>query len=699
MKRRDFVGGAASWVALGCSTRDPLDNQPQVSERTFPAAVTVDEAAFPQSVVSGDPKPDGVVLWTRTPQHTTVLLQVASDPDFERLVEHPTQGTRGTATVLELKTAARHDHCVRVRINDLSPGKTYYYRFIVDTNDGPRCSRTGRTKTAPRPDEDTRVRFVVLSCNDYSGRYYHCFRQATALDPDFVVHLGDYIYETTDDPRFQHSNPARAITFRDVDGAQEAQSEVTDGSPGRLAARSLDNYRQLYQIYRTDPDLQRLHERAAFIVVWDDHEFANDATGEQIPELVNTDSERRSNADRAWCEYMPIDYAQEPMLDEGDFPDNLRIYRDFRFGRHVHLVMTDLRRFRPGPLIAEDAFPGSVLVTEARLRELFGEVPNFAAPYVNLDSSTFESHRLALQRAAPGFGIDAAMISGNQDIAYLNTWVKRLNDESGSSLPMLLESEADGRGIAPLHVGKTELRSNFGARYFVIEDVFQAVALAAYRSSAGESENLLGTNQRAWFLRTLRGSDATWKVWGNEYTLLRKVANLEPLPLSDPSLRHRFLISVDDWDGVPNERLALLEELQNVHRLVVVTGDIHSFFVGSTGLDTNVQQPIEFVCGAVSSATYESLLSGSASLPQAMELGPYADAILRGSNPHVAYQDLASNGFALIEADASRFDVMFYQLPSELVLQPNLPGELADNFLVTSHRLDPRLRLSRGPFS
>lgn len=692
LKRRDFIGSASAWLTLACSAREPYGN----GVRSFPSQVMVDTAAFPQSVASGDPKPNSVVLWTRVPDNDIVFLQVSLDAGFERPLElsKDVEASTVDSTVLELTANESHDHCVKVRVDNLAPATTYYYRFIVETDDGARSSLTGRTKTAPTKDADTPVRFVVLSCQDYSGRYYHSLRQAAELAPDFVVHLGDYIYETTDDPRFQQQTAGdRSIAFRDVEGAEVLPNEGSTNTVS-LAARSLDNYRQLYQVYRSDRDLQRLHEIAPFIVVWDDHEFANDATRDRIPALSAADPTRRSHADQAWFEYMPVDFAREPTLERGTFPDNLQIYRDFRFGRHVHLVLTDLRRFRPPPLISEDAFPGSVLVTETTLVELYGDVPEFAAPYVDLDAPVFESLRAALREASASLGVDGQVFAGNQDVAYLNTWIARLNDETKSDLPMVLESDAIGRGVAVIHVGKTELRSSFGARYFVIQDAYEAVALAAYRASNGESENVLGATQRAWFVQTLQESDATWKVWGNEYTFLTKTANLEPLPLPDPSLKNKFLISVDDWDGVPNERLALLSALQTVESLVVVTGDIHSFFVGSTGLRADIRQPIEFVCGAVSSATYDSLLANAESLPQAAEIAPFADAILKASNPHVKYQDLASNGFALVEANAESFDVTFYQLASAKVLEPELSGSLADHFALGTHSLDRRGQLS-----
>ena len=91
-----------------------------------------------------------------------------------------------------------------------------------------------------------------------------------------MVHLGDYIYETTGDPLFQGGADERALSFDDEAGAI-VFNEGTDDE--YFAAKSLDNYRQLYRIYRSDPALQTIHERYPVVMMWDDHEFTNDSHG------------------------------------------------------------------------------------------------------------------------------------------------------------------------------------------------------------------------------------------------------------------------------------------------------------------------------------------------------------------------------------------------------------------------------------
>jgi alkaline phosphatase D len=383
---------------------------------------------------------------------------------------------------------------------------------------------------------------------------------------------------------------------------------------------------------------------------------------------------------------MPVDYPDAPALHEAPFPDNLRLYRDFRFGKHVHLVMTDLRRYRPPHLIEEGAFPGAVMLDEATLQATLGEIPEFALPYVDLhdESAGNELTRIkrALRDAARDWELSTDVFSGKQDIAYLNTWIARYNEEYPSQpLPTLDVAWANGRGLAAVHIGKSDLDSSFGARYLVIREPFEVLAKVRYAQSNGSSERIMGTEQRAWFLDTLQSSTATWKVWGNEYTFLRKLADLSILPLPDERFRHEFLLSVEDWDGAPNERLALLDELAEVNNLAIVTGDIHSFFVGSPGVgDVSSKQPREFVCGAVSSATYDRLLGGLVQIEGIEDIAPAAAAILTISNPHVTYNDLSSNGFALVEASGEALKVTFHALPSSKVLESELAAPLDDHF-------------------
>jgi alkaline phosphatase D len=150
-----------------------------------------------------------------------------------------------------------------VRDERLRPGTKYRYRFYVDG----KLSRSGRFKTLPEPGADVEsARFGHISCQDYANGYhtalYHLERED---DLDFIVHLGKYIYETVAEGNFQGGGPEE----RQID-------PVRFGSDTNGEADTLADYRFLYRKYKTDPNLQALHEKHAFIPIWDDHEFAND---------------------------------------------------------------------------------------------------------------------------------------------------------------------------------------------------------------------------------------------------------------------------------------------------------------------------------------------------------------------------------------------------------------------------------------
>ncbi len=294
---------------------------------------------FPQGIASADPAPDAVTLWVRAvPQGVDgpvpVRVEVAEDEAFEQLVART-----------QVEALADDDHTVRVRVTGLASYRTYYYRFEAE---GVR-SWTGRTRTAPGPDDDVPARFAVASCQEYVGRWYHAWRLLAEdpAEPDFVLFLGDYIYETIADPRFQPLDSPRSLSIPD--------GLSLDGSATNLAARTLADYRALYRQYRSDPDLRKMHQRFPFVAIWDDHEFTNDCWQDVANEFdgergIERDTERRMAASRAWAEYVPSSLAYDPTRT---FPDDLRTYRSFRWGRHLELFLTDSRSYRDDHVVDE----------------------------------------------------------------------------------------------------------------------------------------------------------------------------------------------------------------------------------------------------------------------------------------------------------------------------------------------------------
>lgn len=277
----------------------------------------IDLSFFPQSVASGDVTQNSCILWTRTlDAGIPIVCQVSETQDFSNLVFNEV-----------FVPSEASDNTVKVKVSNLKPGTKYYYRFVKDKSSSP----VGVFKTIEKNPE--RIRFAVVSCQDYSNGFYSAWYHISREKIDFVVHLGDYIYETLSEPTFQY-----------------AQMRTISLSSGREVALELKDYRELYKIYKSDRYLQMAHENFPFYIIWDDHEFANDSAYTLSPdngkEFWGSDEqkERRLQASQVWYEYLPVDVYFEPK--EEDPKKQIRIYRRFDFGSLARLLMTDERLYR-----------------------------------------------------------------------------------------------------------------------------------------------------------------------------------------------------------------------------------------------------------------------------------------------------------------------------------------------------------------
>jgi alkaline phosphatase D len=308
---------------------------------------------FPQSVASGDPTSTGAILWTRVdPTVSQGLGGNRVDPSLVQWMQKPDPALRedvivairqGQFVQFEISENANfscivlsgfapiykdYDHIVKVDVDGcLRPQKTYYYRFITRSG---HVSRTGRFKTLPASGASVRsVRFGYVSCADYTNGYYHAYRFLAEEELDFVIHLGDYVYESVGDPTYQSPLPDRQIRL----------------PGGKSKAFTLADYRTLYQTYRSDPDLQRLHEKHAMIAIWDDHEFANNTYFPAVApdDSLESDPSRRLAANRVWFEYMP---ARVVFDERQTFDRSIRIYCSFTWGNLAEFVFTDQRLYR-----------------------------------------------------------------------------------------------------------------------------------------------------------------------------------------------------------------------------------------------------------------------------------------------------------------------------------------------------------------
>ncbi|MGK5628984.1 alkaline phosphatase D family protein [Streptomyces sp. URMC 123] len=329
--RRTVVKAAAASAAL-------------LTLATAPAAVAATAGpAFLHGVASGDPLPDGVLLWTRvtpTPEAVPgsgkgpavpVGWEVAEDKGFTRVV------ARGTTTA----TAAT-DHTVKVDVRGLRPATDYWFRFTADGAPSP----TGRTRTTPAHDAAAPgVRFGVVSCANWESGWFAAYRHLAArTDLDAVLHLGDYLYEygSGEYPKQKHA----------VRTHRPAHEIVT-----------LTDYRTRHGHYRTDADLQALHAAHPVIAIWDDHEFANDAWSggaeNHTPGAEGDWAARMAAAKQAYFEWMPVRASTEGT-----------VHRRLRFGTLADLHLLDLRSFRSQQVKAGNGGvddPGRTIAGRAQL--------------------------------------------------------------------------------------------------------------------------------------------------------------------------------------------------------------------------------------------------------------------------------------------------------------------------------------------
>ncbi|AZM49327.1 metallophosphatase [Streptomyces sp. WAC 06738] len=327
--RRTLLKSAAAAGALGAAWPLTAGLSPaQARAAAERLGARYDTAPFTLGVASGDPRPDSVLLWTRLapeplaaeqdlPDIVEVRWTLAEDPGLRRVV------ARGTAPA-----SATLGHSVHVPVTGLTPGRTYHYAFSALG----RTSRTGRTRTAPGGTVG-RVRFAAANCQAFHDGYYAAHRGIAAENVDFVLHLGDYIYE--------HGQ---------VGGVPEDHVRDHDG-PEIL---TLADYRKRHALYKGDPALRDAHAAHPWFLTWDDHEVVNDYSGSTggAPFV-----RRRAAAYQAWYEHMP----HRDSFGDSALPDP-EIHRTRDWGGLVQLAILDLRSHRS----AQNLPDGTILGTDQK---------------------------------------------------------------------------------------------------------------------------------------------------------------------------------------------------------------------------------------------------------------------------------------------------------------------------------------------
>jgi alkaline phosphatase D len=330
IRRRSFLELLSVFLLPGCGTADRAEAAPvDVEDPPPPEPLTEHRAEdtgsstqagtslFLLGVASGDPLHDRVLLWTRLvedrfapdgglpPIDIQVEWVVARDPDLHNVVR------RGAATARSVDA-----HTVRADVDGLEPSTTYYYAFRHEGVASP----VGRTRTLPAPDARVdKIRFAIAACQNWQEGFYTAHAHLAEEDIDFVLFLGDYIYEEGIDSkalRTHESNPPR----------------------------TLHEYRCRHAQYKTDPNLQAAHAAHPWIAIWDDHEVAGNYAAQFDPAGLSPAAflDRRAAAYKAYWEHIPV---------RADAPSgpNMQLYRQFEIGDLAHLSMLDGRQYRSKP--------------------------------------------------------------------------------------------------------------------------------------------------------------------------------------------------------------------------------------------------------------------------------------------------------------------------------------------------------------
>ena len=297
-RRRFVAGGSLGAVAVLA---------PQAAVRAATSSPTLGGKAFAEGVISGDPTPNGITLWSRVTDaggKGSVELEIAREKSFRRVV------TRKLVT-----TSDDLDHAVKARITGLDPYEQYYYRFSTKGGN----SAVGRFRTALPADSNQPVRFGYFSCQEFSFGYFNAHALLAREDLDFVINLGDYIYQDVKFPL----------------GVGVRETPVSVG-----AASTLEELRDRYKAYRSDANLRAMHAALPMISLWDDHEVQNNYAGgsseggEVAPGTYS--KAKRDRAYRAFFEAMPT-------YSTGG---RSRLFHKASFGKLVDVFVLDERQYR-----------------------------------------------------------------------------------------------------------------------------------------------------------------------------------------------------------------------------------------------------------------------------------------------------------------------------------------------------------------
>ncbi len=329
ISRRTFLASAAAVSVAACSddgsdsaaSSAPAASTTQASTTSSSTSTTTTTLApldlpadpFALGIASGDPDTESVILWTRLAplplagggmpaDNVTVVWEVSDTDDFASIA----------ASGQEI-AKAETGHSVHA-VAQLPQG-SWFYRFRA----GQYVSPTGITRVAPTT--ATEVKFAAASCQNYQDGYYEAHRDIAERAPDFMLWLGDYIYE----------------------GAGSADADPMARVHLGPEPTTVEEYRNRYGRYKSDANLQAAHAVCPWFIIWDDHEVENNYAGlvpQEAADLSGFEA-RRFAAYTAWWEHQPVRLPPPVAADQ-----EYRIYRDAKWGELLTLALLDGRQYR-----------------------------------------------------------------------------------------------------------------------------------------------------------------------------------------------------------------------------------------------------------------------------------------------------------------------------------------------------------------
>ena len=654
-----FLGLSVAATGLsGCGSSSKDDNA------TTTNAATGSNWMFPQSIASGDPRADAVILWTRvvpadadpvtSSSHANVSIRLhVTAADNDGLLDSNTALT-GTLIVDDLVTATRdHDHSIRQKVTGLSAATTYYYQFIA----GDVRSKVGRFKTAPAATATPeQLDFAVLTCQDWSVNHWAVFDHVKNEALDFFIHLGDYIYETVGEDFQSGSVESRHDALMLPNGTALAS--------GGQYATTLADYRYLYKKYRTDARLQAVHERFAMVAIWDDHEFSDDCwmdaeTYDNGTSAGNTHQPmRRRQANQAWYEFMPADVMFDGSNSSGF--NNVKLYRDLQFGTLAHLIMTDERLYRNDHVIPEAAINPSTgaeigrigsryMVPEATFNavekqktdgslQLAGD-PLYFMSMLGTDQRAWWKNKMSQSTAKwklwgnevslLKMGIDGtaaiATLLALKSISVIASNIGSTIALTGGNVPVAAAivaaatagatteiAGAAGQAIAVAVATSTDPIT--AAMTAGLSAAQAGIAVASFNAAATSSAAGV-TGQVTSAAQTIAFGYIKPDIMANGAASVFVVNSGQADALS--AFFSKFLLNADQWDGYNAERKDLMKHLKDnqISNVVALTGDIHSFFAGQVMDDFASATPtpvmVDLVSAGVSSDSFFSYLKSA----------------------------------------------------------------------------------------